>query len=116
MIKIEKSIYDMPEPTDGRRILVMTLWPRGISKSKVAVWMKELGSPRDLIARWKKGEVGREEYGRVYVASLKGKEGLLDILAAEAKESTLTLLCACRDPNLCHRSLLKKAIEKRMRN
>ena len=116
MIKIEKSVYDKPEPSDGRRILVMTLWPRGISKSKVDVWMRDLGSPRELIARWKRGEVGRAEYVRVYATSLKGKEGLLDELASDAKESTVMLLCACRDPNLCHRSVLKKAIEKRMRS
>ncbi|MGH9920029.1 MAG: DUF488 family protein, N3 subclade, partial [Nitrososphaerales archaeon] len=35
MIKIEKSVYDKPEPSDGKRILVMKLWPRGISKDKV---------------------------------------------------------------------------------
>jgi uncharacterized protein YeaO (DUF488 family) len=52
----------------------------------------------------------------VYEASLKGKEGLLDAFASDAKESTVTLLCACRDPNLCHRSVLKKAIEKRTRS
>jgi uncharacterized protein YeaO (DUF488 family) len=40
----------------------MTLWPRGISKSKVDVWMRDLCSPRELIARWKRGEVGRAEY------------------------------------------------------
>src|SRR2546427_12785195 len=95
VIKIQKSAYDKPEPSDGRRILVMTLSPRGISKSKVDVWMRDLGSPRELIARWKRGEVGRAEYVRVYATSLKGKEGLLDELASDAKESTVMLLCAC---------------------
>ena len=111
MIKIQKSVYSPPEKSDGRRILVMTLWPRGVSKDKVDVWMKELGTPRDLIKRYKSGQTGWKEYAAAYRESLKGKEELLRSLANESKEGTITLLCTEKDPGACHRSLLKEAIE-----
>ena len=111
MIKIEKSVYSPPEKSDGKRILVMTLWPRGVSKDEVDVWMRELGTPRDLIKRYKSGEVSWKEYATAYRRSLKGKEGMLQSLARESKEGTITLLCTEKDPYSCHRSLLKEAIE-----
>ena len=111
MIKIEKSVRSPPEKSDGKRILVMTLWPRGVSKDKVDVWMKELGTPRDLIKRYKAGKMSWKEYAAAYRRSLKGKEDLLQSLARESSEGTITLLCTEKDPGSCHRSLLKEAIE-----
>jgi len=111
VIKIEKSVYTNPEPSDGERILVMTLWPRGVSKDKVDVWMKELGTPRELIKRYKAGKMTWVEYSKEYRKSLRGKESLLKELAAKSKTKTITLLCTEKDPNSCHRSLLKEAIE-----
>ena len=111
MIKIEKSVYAPRQPTDGKRVLVMTLWPRGVSRDKVDVWMKELGTPRELIRRYKEGDLNWAEYAKEYKKSLKGKESLLRGLAAESKTKTITLLCTEKDPGACHRSILKEAIE-----
>ena len=111
MIKVSKTVYSPPEDSDGRRILVMTLWPRGISKGMVDVWMKELGTPRDLIKRYKAGDVTRSQFATEYRRSLKGKEALLMRLAEESKKGTITLLCTEKDPSACHRSILKEAIE-----
>ena len=90
----------------------MTLWPRGVSKDKVDVWMKELGTPRDLIRRYKSGKVSRAQFAVEYRRSLKGKEGVLKSLAEQSKEGAITLLCTEKDPSACHRSLLKEAIER----
>ena len=111
MIKVEKSVYSPPEASDGRRILVMSLWPRGVSKDKVDVWMKELGTPMDLVRRKKAGKVDWAEFRREYQRSLKGKEDVLRGLALESKTGTITLLCTEKDPSECHRSILKEAIE-----
>ena len=113
MIKIEKSVYDKPEPSDGKRILVMKLWSRGISKDKMDLWMKDLGTDKELIKKWKEGKVSWNEFAAEYRKSLKGKEELLRNLAKASKAGTITLLCTDRDPNRCHRSLLKAAIEER---
>lgn len=111
MIKIQKTVYDKPEASDGKRILVMAIWPRGISKGKVDVWMKELGTPKELIHEWKSGKISWERFTIRYRASLSGKEELLRKLTEESRKGTISLLCTDKDPNLCHRSLLKSAIE-----
>jgi uncharacterized protein YeaO (DUF488 family) len=51
MIRIEKSVYDKPDASDGERILVMRIWPRGVSrdKGKIDSWLKELGTEKDLM-------------------------------------------------------------------
>ena len=111
MIRIQKSIYDEAEPSDGKRILVMRIWPRGISKGKVDVWMRDLGTPKELIKQWKEGEISWNKFAAKYKESLKGKEELLRNLADESRKGTITLLCTERDPTICHRSLLKDVIE-----
>lgn len=112
VIRIEKSVYSQPDKPDGKRTLVMTFWPRGVSKDRVDVWMKELGTPKELIKRWKAGKVTRAEFTSEYKRSLKGKEALLRTLAQESKKKTITLLCTEKDPATCHRSILKEEIER----
>ena len=112
MIKTAKTVYDKPEASDGKRILVMRLWPRGVSKAKVDVWLKELGTEKELIKRWKSGKVSWKEFERDYKKSLIGKEKLLKSLAEEARKGEITLLCVEKDETHCHRSLLKLAIER----
>jgi len=111
VIRIKKTIYSKPDPSDRERFLVMTLWPRGISKDRVDIWMKELGTPRELIRSYKAGKMTWAEYSREYRRSLKGKEPLLRELAEKSRKGTVTLLCVEKDPSTCHRSLLKEAIE-----
>ena len=74
MIKIDKTIYDKPEKADGKRILVMSLWPRGIKKEKVDLWMKELGTPRELIKKWKSGKIPWTDIAKEYAKVLKSNE------------------------------------------
>jgi uncharacterized protein YeaO (DUF488 family) len=111
MIRIDKTVYDPPEPSDGKRVLVMRIWPRGVPRDRVHVWLKELGTQRELISEWKAGRVSWEEFRMRYLEGLRGKEQLLRELAEEAKKGTITLLCSCRDAEHCHRYLLKEAIE-----
>lgn len=109
---LTKSVYEASAKEDGKRILVMTLWPRGVSKDRVDVWMKELGTPRDLIKRYKAGKVPFDAFRKEYLRSLEGKESVLRALALESQSQTVTLLCTEKDPAVCHRSILKSAIEK----
>jgi len=94
-------------------VLVMKMWPRGISKDKVEVWIKELGADKPLIKAWKEGKIEWSQFKKEYMKSLKGKEEILDLLAGAAKKEKITLLCSCKDEKHCHRHLLKQALEKR---
>jgi uncharacterized protein YeaO (DUF488 family) len=48
-----KSAYAESEQSDGARILVDRLWPRGMSREQLRLdaWMKEL-APSDGLRRW----------------------------------------------------------------
>ena len=104
-----KRIYDPPSASEGRRVLVMRLWPRGIRKSRVDVWLKELGPVLPLMRAFRSGRTGWTEYRRRYLAGLERPEAqapLAEVRAA-AKKGTVTLFCGCPDENRCHRSLLR---------
>jgi len=115
MIKTEKTVYNPPSPADGKRILVMRIWPRGVSKDKIDAWIQDLGTEKDLIKQWKEGSLTWAAFRQTYLKSLKGKEELLQELADESKKRTLTLLCSCKDEKHCHRYLLRQEIEKRIK-
>ena len=63
-----KRVYERPAPTDGVRVLVDRLWPRGLTKRDAAVdvWAKEL-APSDDLRRWFTHKDERfEEFTRRY--------------------------------------------------
>ena len=113
-VKIEKTVYDKKEDSDGKRILVMRFWPRGIRKTSVDLWMRDVGTSPDLIKDWKSGRVTRAVYKVRYTKIMQGKlqQKLLSELAGYANEGPITLLCSCKEPNRCHRSLLNEMIGK----
>ncbi|MDZ7289423.1 MAG: DUF488 domain-containing protein [candidate division KSB1 bacterium] len=96
-----KRIYDPAEPSDGRRILVDRLWPRGIAKDKARIdeWLKEL-APSDQLRKLFHHKPERwEEFEKRYRDELQSPEKQEQIkqLQALAKKRTVTLLFAARD-------------------
>jgi uncharacterized protein YeaO (DUF488 family) len=113
VIQIEKTIYYKPSSGDGKRILVMRLWPRGVRKTSIDLWLKDVGTSRELIKLWKAGKISWPEYEKRYYRDMKGElqKKLVKEIAGYTLEGPITLLCSCKDPNRCHRSLLKKLVE-----
>jgi uncharacterized protein YeaO (DUF488 family) len=108
-----KRVYDPRSPGDGMRVLVMRLWPRGIKKSHVDMWLKDLGAELPLIKAWKTGRLTSwPEFRRRYRAGLEKPpaQAQLRELEALAKEGRVTLLCACLDEAHCHRGILKRLL------
>jgi uncharacterized protein YeaO (DUF488 family) len=94
-----KRVYDAPEKSDGFRVLVDRVWPRGVSKQKAAVdlWMKEIG-PSTELRKWFGHDPARwHEFRKRYHDELKEKRDLLDELRAHAEKGTLTLVYSARD-------------------
>ena len=112
MIKTEKTIYDAVEKSDGKRILVMSLWPRGVKKEKIDLWMKELGTPRHVIKKWKTGEISWSQVAKEYRKVLQNNRALLLDLAKLSMEGDITLLCSCKDAEKCHRTMLAEEVRK----
>jgi uncharacterized protein YeaO (DUF488 family) len=71
-----KRIYEHPRTSDGTRILVDRLWPRGVTKEQAAVhvWMKEI-APSPSLRTWFGHEPSRWiEFRKQYVAELKANQ------------------------------------------
>ena len=111
---LTKNVRDKPARSDGQRVLVMTLWPRGVKKSAVDLWRPQLGTPRPLIRAWKKGRIDWTELRRGYARHLKAPESqaALRELLLVARRQSVTLLCQCLDPSRCHRRLLQKLLRR----
>lgn len=100
MIRI-KRIYDPIHESDGKRILVDRLWPRGVSKEKAAIdeWMKEI-APSHELRKWFHEHANFDEFEERYRDELMGDElkiPLLKQLLKWADEGTITLLYSAKD-------------------
>ena len=103
-----KRIYEPAAPDDGTRVLVMRLWPRGIRKSAVDVWLRDLGAALPNLRLWNAGRLSWPELRRRYLAGLTEPptSTALAELRALARRGPVTLLCSCADPARCHRTIL----------
>jgi uncharacterized protein YeaO (DUF488 family) len=97
-----KRVYDKPAKTDGFRVLVDRLWPRGLTKEKahVDLWMKEI-APSDELRKWfHHEEQNWNEFEKRYKTELTKKKDLLSELKKLSQErDTVTLLYGSKDEN-----------------
>lgn len=111
-IKIKRA-YDSPAKSDGTRILVDRLWPRGISKDAIEIeaWMKDF-TPSNKLRVWfhEDPEKRRAEFKKRYRSELqKNKLNIQKDLRALKK--TVTLVTAVRDIEHSHLPTLKTFLE-----
>lgn len=94
-----KRVYDPPEKSDGWRVLVDRLWPRGLSKdkAKIDLWLKDIAPSDELRRRFHaKPELWRE-FVRAYAGELKKAAPAVEEIRAQLKKGPVTLLYAARD-------------------
>lgn len=107
-----KRVYDPPSRTDGKRVLVDRLWPRGLSKdeAQVDVWLKEV-APTTELRRWFGHDPQKwREFERRYRAELKHNPAM-DELREHVRNGPVTLVYAARDSMHCNAVVLKKLLE-----
>ena len=106
---VTKRIYEPAAPDDGHRVLIMRLWPRGIRKQRVSVWLKELGPVPALLRAYLDEAITWEQYVPRYLAGLARPEAQAAVAEVRrlGASGRVTLLCGCPDEARCHRSLLK---------
>jgi len=99
MLKI-KRIYDSAEKSDGVRVLVDRIWPRGISKERahLDLWLKEI-APSNALRKWFGHDPKRwAGFAAKYRTELAGKTDLVrQIKALETENGKLTLLYSAHD-------------------
>ena len=110
-----KRVYEPISRVDGTRVLVMRLWPRGISKGEVDVWLRELGPVVPLLRAFRGGRIDWPAYRRRYLAGLRRPEAqaALREVRTLAGRGRVTLLCGCANPARCHRTLLARYLGRR---
>ena len=94
-----KRAYDAPHGTDGRRILVDRLWPRGVSKAEAAIdeWLKDL-APSTELRKWFGHDPDRwDEFRRRYAKEIHDHAELLARLRVIAREGPVTLVYSAHD-------------------
>lgn len=105
-----KRIYDMPDPSDGIRILVDRLWPRGQKKETAAidVWAKDL-APSHQLRRWFAHDAEKfEEFTRRYHHELESAKAEIDRLMASAGDGAVTLVYGAKNTK-CNNAVVLQA-------
>lgn len=98
MIQVKRA-YDPAARSDGVRILVERLWPRGMTKQALLAdsWAKE-AAPSTELRKWFDHRAERwDEFRRRYRAELEQNPAAWEPILREARRGTVTLLYSARD-------------------
>jgi uncharacterized protein YeaO (DUF488 family) len=112
MIQLRR-VYEPPLPTDGRRVLVDRLWPRGLTKARARVdnWERDL-APSTGLRMWYGHEPSKfPRFRERYRMELLQQREALATLAIETERETVTLLCAASDLARSNAAVLKDVLE-----
>ena len=94
-----KRIYRAARVSDGKRILVDRLWPRGVAKDRARLfrWYKDI-APRDALRHWFHANPDLwQEFCTRYSKELAQQDALVRELAGFAQDGVVTLLYASKD-------------------
>ncbi len=107
-----KRVYEAPARSDGCRMLVERLWPRGLSKqdAKIDVWAKD-AAPSTELRRWFNHEPDKwTEFKRRYFKELRARRPLEPILE-RVRAGRVTFVFASREPRFNNAVALKEYVE-----
>jgi uncharacterized protein YeaO (DUF488 family) len=92
-----RRVYDPPGPGEDLRVLVDRVWPRGISKDKVDLWLKDI-APSAGLRKWY-GHVPERwpSFRQKYLKELAGNPDAVTELRKAGKGRSVTLLDGARD-------------------
>ena len=97
-----KRIYDSAQPTDGYRVLVDRVWPRGVSKERADLdrWAKTEVTPTTDLRKWFAHDPAKfDEFKARYIEQLDVRDHL--------RTGNVTLLYAAKDPACNHAVILR---------
>ena len=94
-----KRAYEEPAISDGYRVLIDRLWPRGVSKTDAELdeWAREL-APTSALRTWFGHDPERfDEFRQRYTEELAAHDDKVRELRARARRGRLTLVYGARD-------------------
>jgi uncharacterized protein YeaO (DUF488 family) len=111
-----KRVYEKPGRSDGTRVLVDRLWPRGLTKEAAAIdrWLKDL-APSDELRKWFHAQPnGWREFRKRYLKELaqpQATAALDELYELADRRKRLTLLYASKNEEYNNAVVLKDLIE-----
>lgn len=108
-----KRAYEEPASSDGKRVLVERLWPRGLSKqrAKLDLWLKEIAPSAELRQWFAHDPAKWPEFKKRYLNELKHSAGPVGELKELSREQEVTLVYAARDQEHNSAQVLKSFLE-----
>lgn len=112
-----RRVYDRKESSDGARILIDRVWPRGVRKAELEYdeWLKEVAPSKELRSWYGHAPERFDEFARRYRAELGDEPGrqALERLRALSRQRRVTLLTATRDVEHSHATVLATVLGER---
>lgn len=108
-----KRVYEQANESDGIRILVDRLWPRGLTKqrAKVDLWLKDI-APSTELRKWFAHDPNKwAEFQKRYQAELRENEPALALLREQCAKGKVTLLYGAKDEERNDAVVLKEYLE-----
>lgn len=109
-----KRIYEKPSPSDGVRILVDRLWPRGVSKERAKLdrWLRDI-APSTNLRKWFAHDPKKwNDFNRKYTAELKANMAAIKELIGIADKQHITLLYGAKDETHNEAVVIKEFIQR----
>lgn len=113
-----KRIYDLFAETDGTRVLVDRIWPRGVSKdaAKLDLWMKDV-APSTELRRWFGHDPSRfKTFAARYRKELRAHPDAVRKLREITSRGDVTMLYAARDREVNHAVVLAQILRTQSRD
>ncbi len=114
MLRLKRA-YEQPDASDGYRVLVERLWPRGVKKEalRLDAWLKDI-APSSTLRRWFAHDPTRwAEFVRRYREELRCEAAAIEVagLAQRARRERVTLIYAAKDQAHNSAIVVRDAIE-----
>ena len=112
-----KRAYEPVFRSDGRRILVERLWPRGLSKAKLRIdsWLKEVG-PSTELRKWFGHDPQKwDTFRRRYARELDSREDAWRPIVTAARRGRVTLVYSSHDTEHNNAVALQQYLRSKMR-
>ena len=106
-----KRIYGPLDEEKGFRVLVDRMWPRGVKKEKIDLWLKEI-APSHELRKWYGHDPQKWlEFKKRYFDELRDKGEWVTTLLKKAREGDVIFLYSSKEERYNNAAALKEYIE-----
>src|SRR5215471_10568064 len=111
-----KRVYEPASPSDGVRVLVDRLWPRGLKKAEARIdaWLRDLAPSNELRKWFHRHPQEQQQFDKRYVKELHGaaaREALSGLENLVKDEGKVTLLFASKSIEYNNATVLREIVE-----